>query len=55
MEDDRFWDLVRWGDAAIVMQAAGKTNFMAGRNELLPIPENQILLSGNKLKQNPNY
>ena len=55
MEDDRFWDLVRWGDAASVMQAAGKANFMAGRNELLPIPENQILLSGNKLKQNPNY
>jgi len=55
MEDDRFWDLVRWGDAASVMQAVGKTNFMVGRNELLPIPENQILLSGNRLKQNPNY
>lgn len=55
MEDDRFWDLVRWGDAASAMQAVGKTNFMAGRNELLPIPQNQILLSGNKLKQNPNY
>jgi len=55
MEDDRFWDLVRWGDAATVMIASGKTNFMAGRNELLPIPLNQILLSGNKLKQNPNY
>lgn len=55
MEDDRFWDLVRWGDAATVMIASGKTNFMAGRNELLPIPLTQILLSGNKLKQNPNY
>jgi hypothetical protein len=55
MEDERFWDLVRWGDAASVMHAAGKTNFMAGRNELIPIPQNQILLSGNKLMQNPNY
>jgi hypothetical protein len=55
MEGDRFWDLVRWGDAATVMQAAGKTNYMAGRNELLPIPASQILLSGNKLLQNPNY
>ncbi|MGC4021295.1 MAG: RagB/SusD family nutrient uptake outer membrane protein [Cyclobacteriaceae bacterium] len=55
MEDDRFWDLVRWGDAETVMHAAGKTNYMAGRNELLPIPLIQILLSGNKLKQNPNY
>jgi len=55
MEDDRFWDLVRWGDAATVMHAAGKVNFVAGRNELLPIPLSQILLSGNKLTQNPNY
>jgi len=55
MEDDRFWDLVRWGDAATVMQAAGKTNFIAGKNELLPIPINQILLSNNQLKQNPGY
>jgi hypothetical protein len=55
MEDDRFWDLVRWGDAAAVMTAAGKTNFVAGKNELLPIPLTQILLSNNKLKQNNLY
>lgn len=55
MEDDRFWDLVRWGDAASVMIASGKTNFVAGKNELLPIPATQILLSNGKLTQNPGY
>ena len=55
MEHDRFWDLVRQGNAATVLHAAGKTNFEAGKHELLPIPTSQILLSGNKLVQNPNY
>ncbi len=55
MEHDRFWDIVRQGRAAQVMIAAGKTNFVAGKHELLPIPNSQILLSGNKLVQNPNY
>ena len=55
MEHDRFWDLVRQGRAAQILQASGKTNFVAGKHELLPIPNSQILLSGNKLEQNPNY
>jgi starch-binding outer membrane protein, SusD/RagB family len=55
MEHDRFWDLVRQGNAAAVLHAAGKTNFVAGKHELLPIPNSQILLSGNKLLQNPLY
>jgi len=55
MEHDRFWDLVRQGNAANVLHAAGKANFVAGKHELLPIPNSQILLSGNKLVQNPNY
>lgn len=55
MEHDRFWDVVRQGNAEAVMHAAGKTNFVAGKHELLPIPISQILLSGNKLMQNPNY
>ncbi len=55
MEHDRFWDIVRQGRAAQVMQAAGKANFVAGKHELLPIPNSQILLSGNKLTQNPGY
>lgn len=54
MEHDRFWDIVRQGRAAQVMQAAGKTNFVAGKHELLPIPTSQILLSGGLLTQN-NY
>ncbi|UFH54934.1 RagB/SusD family nutrient uptake outer membrane protein [Spirosoma sp. KNUC1025] len=54
MEHDRFFDLVRTGRAAQVMQAAGK-NFVAGKNELLPIPSLQIELSGGKLDQNPGY
>lgn len=55
MEHDRFWDLVRQGNAASVLHAAGKTNFVAGKHELLPIPNSQILLSGGKLVQNPLY
>lgn len=55
MEHDRFWDIVRQGRAAEVMHAAGKTNFVEGKHELLPIPNSQILLSGDKLRQNPLY
>lgn len=54
MEHDRFWDIVRQGRAAQIMQAAGKS-FVAGKHELLPIPSTQIQLSGGKLKQNPGY
>lgn len=55
MEHDRFWDIVRQGNAETLLHAAGKTNFVAGKHELLPIPNSQIQLSGNKLTQNPNY
>ena len=54
MEHDRFWDLVRQGRAGQVMRAHGK-NFVDGKHELFPIPQEQILLSGGRLKQNPNY
>lgn len=54
MEHDRFWDIVRQGRAAELLHAAGKTNFVEGKHELLPIPNSQIQLSGGKLKQN-NY
>ncbi|MDJ1483870.1 RagB/SusD family nutrient uptake outer membrane protein [Cytophagaceae bacterium YF14B1] len=54
MEHDRFFDLVRQGRAAQVMQAAGK-NFVAGKNELLPVPSLQIALSGGQLDQNNGY
>ncbi len=54
MEHDRFFDIVRQGRAAQVMQASGKS-FTAGKNELLPIPGTQIALSGGRLSQNPGY
>jgi len=55
MEHERFFDLVRWGIAAEVLHAAGKTNFMEGRNELMPIPQSEIDKSGGTLTQNPGY
>jgi hypothetical protein len=55
MEHDRFWDLVRQGRAAQVMIASGKTSFVAGVNELLPIPASEIAVSGGRLSQNPGY
>ena len=54
LEHDRFFDLVRTGRAAQVLQAAGK-NFVVGKHELLPIPSLQIQLSGGKLDQNNGY
>ncbi|MEZ0608144.1 RagB/SusD family nutrient uptake outer membrane protein [Fibrella sp. WM1] len=54
MEHDRFFDLVRQGRAAQVMRAQGKA-FVAGKHELLPVPNLQIQLSGGKLDQNPGY
>lgn len=51
---DRFFDLVRQGRAAEVLQAQGK-QFQAGKNELMPIPQQQIILSGGTLTQNPGY
>lgn len=55
MEHDRFFDLVRWGIAQDVLQAAGKTNFINSRDVLLPIPQTQIDLSAGVLTQNPGY
>jgi hypothetical protein len=55
MEHDRFWDIVRQGRAAQIMIASGKTNFIAGVNELLPIPSTEIAVSGGSLSQNPGY
>ncbi len=54
MEGDRFPDLVRQERAGIVMRAHGK-NFVDNKNELYPIPQAQIDLSGGRLVQNPNY
>ncbi len=49
---DRFFDLVRQGRAATVLKSRG---FVAGKNEVFPVPLSQIQLSGGKLTQNPGY
>ena len=54
MEQDRFFDLVRQGRAGQVLRAAGKP-FVDGKNEIFPIPQAEIDLSGGKLIQNPGY
>ena len=54
MEQDRFFDIVRQGRAGILLRALGK-NFVDGKNEVFPIPQSQIDLSGGRLVQNPGY
>ncbi len=53
LEPDRFYDLVRWGIAKEVLQAAGK-NYQ-DKNALLPLPKTEIDKSNGVLKQNPDY
>ncbi len=55
MEQQRWFDLLRWGRAAQVMQAVGKTNFIPGKHELLPIPQSEIDLTSGRITQNPMY
>ncbi|MBX2965724.1 MAG: RagB/SusD family nutrient uptake outer membrane protein [Cyclobacteriaceae bacterium] len=55
MEHERFFDIVRWGIAETVLHAAGKTNFVVGKHELLPIPQEEIDRSDGVLIQNPGY
>ena len=52
MEGWRFWDLVRTGKAATVL---GPLGFVAGKHELLPIPQSEIDISQGTLTQNPNW
>ncbi|ULT38891.1 RagB/SusD family nutrient uptake outer membrane protein [Niabella defluvii] len=66
LEGERFFDLVRWGIADQVMNdffAHEKTTrsiyqsafFKKGRDEFLPVPQNQIFWSEGLYVQNPNY
>ena len=68
MEGHRFYDLARWGvlkaeidfylalDASILVAALGGATFDVGRDEWLPIPQNQIDLMGSDiLVQNPGF
>lgn len=63
MEAERFFDLVRWGDAADVLnkyfaEEKSKCNiynnagFTANKNEYLPLPHEQISASNGKYTQN---
>lgn len=54
MEHDRWFDLVRTGNAVSAMALNGKT-FVVGKHELFPIPSDQIIASGGRLTQNPGY
>lgn len=54
MEHERWFDLVRTGQAQAAMAADGKT-FIAGKHEVFPIPEPQITASGGRLIQNNGY
>ncbi len=52
MEQNRFFDLVRTGNAVAVL---GPLGFVAGKHELLPMPQAEIDLSEGALEQNPNW
>lgn len=52
MENDRFPDLVRTGQAATVL---GPKGFTAGKNELFPIPLDAMNSSAGLFVQNPGY
>jgi hypothetical protein len=51
MEGERFYDLVRWDDAAAVLGGKGYQT----KHRYYPIPQTAIDQSGGVLVQNPNY
>lgn len=51
MEGQRFYDLVRWGDAQAELGPLGYTN----KHRYYPIPQQAIDLSGGVLTQNPEW
>lgn len=52
LEGFRFWDLLRTGNAPTVL---GPLGFQSGKHELLPIPQIELDLTGNKWNQNPGW
>lgn len=52
MEHDRFFDVIRQGRGA---ELFGPLGFTAGKNEIFPVPQTQIDISGGTLTQNPGY
>lgn len=53
-EHDRFYDLVRTGQAVAAFAIDGKT-FVAGKHELFPLPQAFIIQSDGLSTQNPGY
>lgn len=53
-EHDRWFDLIRTGQAQSAMAADGKT-FIVGKHELFPIPNSFIIESKGLSSQNPGY
>ena len=53
MENERFFDLVRWGIAVSTFQALGKN--YENKHRYLPLPQPAIDKSGNVLIQNPEW
>jgi len=51
LEEDRFFDLIRTGQAATVLKSLG---YVEGKNNVFPIPTTQMQLNLN-LVQNPGY
>ena len=51
-ENDRYFDLVRTGEAKTVL---AYKNWKFPKNVFYPIPQDQLDLSNNVLKQNPNW
>ena len=52
LEDNRFWDLIRTNQATTVL---GPLGFVAGKHELLPIPQTEIDITQGALEQNPGW
>jgi len=66
LENSHFFDLVRWGIAADFTNKyfseekskyinIASASFTKGRDEYLPIPQNQITLTEGLLKQNKSW
>ncbi|WP_292009233.1 RagB/SusD family nutrient uptake outer membrane protein [Chryseobacterium sp.] len=54
-EHDRWFDLVRTGQAQSAMAADGGKNFIVGKHELFPLPQDFITEAGGLSAQNPGY
>ncbi|WP_128546193.1 RagB/SusD family nutrient uptake outer membrane protein [Larkinella soli] len=54
LEGHRWFDLLRWGDAAAFLKSIGKTSYREGVSERFPIPQAERDINPN-LTQNPGY